>query len=66
MKDWDHTWYRPGNWSLPGWWTSGPPVRGGRVATHAEQIEFFDSNFARNVLGHTGGITTPPKEISNA
>ena len=58
--DWEHSdWYRPGNWALPRWWTDGPPVRGGR-ATHAEQTVFYNGPFVRDVLGHTGGMTTPP------
>ncbi len=59
-NNWDHSWYRPGDWALPRWWTDGPPVRSGR-ATHADQVQFYNSDFVRNVLGHTGGMTTPPQ-----
>lgn len=59
----DHTWYTPGNWSLPAWWTSGVPMRTGHKATKADQEYFYNGPFVRNVLGHTGGLTkTPPTE----
>ena len=60
MDQWSHSWYRPGNWSLPRWWTDGPAMRDGR-ATHAEQAQFYNSDFVRNVLGHDGGMKTPPQ-----
>jgi len=44
---------------LPAWWTSGLPVRGG-VYTREDEIAFYSSDFVRDVLGHTGGITTLP------
>ena len=52
-------WYRPGDWSLPKWWTDHPPVRG-NVSTHADQVQFYSGPFVRNVLGHAGGHTRPP------
>ena len=55
-------WYRPGNWALPRWWTNGPWARDGRL-THAEQRVFYTGRFCREVLGHTGGMTTPPKPL---
>ena len=59
--DWERSsWYRPGDWALPGWWTSGPPVRDGR-ATYEEQVVFYNGWFVREVLGHKGGMTTLPK-----
>jgi len=42
------------------WWTEGPPVRSG-IATHEEQVIFYDSKFVRKILGHEGGITTLPQ-----
>ena len=59
MTQFDHTWYTPGNWSLPAWWTSGAPVRDGR-ATTADNEHFYNGPFVRNVLGHKGGTTTLP------
>lgn len=56
----DHSWYRPGNWSLPQWWTSGPPMRGGVIASYEDQLYFYNSSFVREVLDHKGGITTLP------
>lgn len=53
-------WYKPGDWELPAWWTDGPYSRDGR-ATYDEQVVFYNSNFCRESLGHTGGMTTPPK-----
>jgi hypothetical protein len=53
-------WYEPGDWSLPGWWTDGPPVRDNEPLNHAEMTAFYSSPFVRNVLGHKGGITKPP------
>ena len=58
---WDRTWYRPGDWSLPAWWTDGVLVRGNTRMTHAEQSAFYNGRFVREVLGHTGGITTLPR-----
>jgi hypothetical protein len=60
MDQWDHSWYRPGNWALPSWWTAGVPMRVGYKPTAAEQAYFYDSPFVRNVLGHSGGMTTLP------
>ena len=57
---WDHSWYSPGNWALPGWWTKGPPVREGERATYEEQEVFYSGWFVREVLGHKGGISTLP------
>ena len=54
-----HTWYAPGDWSLPDWWTSMPPGRTGGL-TRAEQKAFYGSLFARQVLGHHGGIAKLP------
>lgn len=60
-KQWERSsWYRPGNWSLPRWWTNGPPVRSGHRATHAEQQEFYNGWFVREVLGHKGGMSVLP------
>jgi len=56
------TWYRPGDWSLPAWWTTVPPGRGGKL-THAEQEEFYNGRFAREVLGHKGGLTRAPLDL---
>ena len=53
-------WYTPGDWKLPRWWTAGPPVRTGHKATYQELEEFYTGPFVVNVLGHTGGMTTPP------
>ncbi len=58
---WDHSWYSPGDWALPKWWTDGVNVRGSARMTHAEQREFYESRFVRDVLGHNGGITTLPR-----
>lgn len=58
---WDSSWYRPGDWGLPGWWTSMPPGRKGGL-TNAEQEVFYTSWFMREVLGHTGGLRTLPGE----
>jgi len=57
---WSHSWYRPGDWSLPTWWTQDIGVRSGR-STYAEQVAFYESRFVRDVLGHKGGITTLPR-----
>ncbi len=59
MNQLSTSWYQPGSWSLPKWWTEGPPIRGG-VATHAQQVTFFSGAFVRNVLKHQGGIDTLP------
>jgi len=59
MNDWNNTWYSPGDWALPAWWTSGVPMRSGR-ATTADQRHFMNGPFVRNVLGHTGGMTVLP------
>ena len=53
----DHSWYTPGDWSLPAWWTSDAPVRDG-PATFDDNHFFFNGPFVRNVLGHTGGLTS--------
>lgn len=60
MTQFDHTWYTPGDWSLPDWWTAGVPMRVGHRATTADQHHFYNGPFVRNVLGHKGGMTTPP------
>lgn len=60
MTQFDHTWYTPGDWSLPQWWTSGVTMRTGYTPTTADQQYFFNSPFVRNVLGHKGGMTTLP------
>jgi len=60
QSDWHSSWYTPGDWKLPAWWTDGPPVRSGR-ASHAQQTEFYDSWFVREVLKHKGGIRTLPR-----
>jgi len=57
------TWYRPGNWSLPEWWTNATG-RGVRL-THTEQEVFYNGQFVREVLGHEGGMTTTPKVETN-
>ena len=58
--EWERSsWYRPGNWALPRWWTNGPPVRDGR-ATYAEQEVFYSGWFVREVLNHKGGMSVPP------
>jgi hypothetical protein len=59
---WSHSWYEPGNWKLPEWWISDIPTRGDR-STWQEQNQFYSGPFVRNVLGHTGGISIPPKII---
>ena len=61
-----HSWYRPGDWSLPTWWTSGPPMRDAVRATMADQDYFYNSPFVRNVLGHKGGMTTLPATTRTA
>lgn len=53
-------WYEPGSWALPRWWTDGPPMRIGHRATYQELETFYNGAFVVNVLGHTGGMTTPP------
>ncbi len=58
--DWSHSWYSPGDWALPDWWTEGSPARSGRM-THSEQTDFYASPFIVNVIGHSGGITTLPR-----
>lgn len=61
QMEWERSsWYRPGNWSLPRWWTNGPSARSGRM-THAEQKVFYDGWFVRNVLNHKGGMSTLPE-----
>lgn len=52
--------YRPGDWALPRWWTD-PPLARGRRMTHREQHDFYNGQFVREVLGHTGGMTKLPK-----
>ena len=59
-------WYVPGDWSLPKWWTDGPVARGNGRLTHAEQVTFYSSPFVRNVLQHSGGITSLPTMIKCA
>ena len=59
MNEFAHTWYEPGNWLLPKWWTDTPPVRRGKL-TYAEQSAFYSGRFVREVLGHEGGITRLP------
>ena len=62
MMQWERSpWYRPGNWSLPRWWTDGMLVRGKTRMTHAEQETYYNSAFVRDVLNHDGGITRPPR-----
>ena len=58
-----HSWYRPGNWALPAWWTSDAPVRDA-PASFDDNNTFFNGPFVRNVLGHKGGMTTLPKTES--
>lgn len=60
MTRFDHTWYTPGDWALPQWWTNGVVMRTGHKPSTADQHYFYNSPFVRNVLGHTGGMTTPP------
>jgi len=48
---------------LPKWWTAGPPTRGSKRATHAEQKVFYEGWFAREVLGHKGGMTKMPELV---
>jgi len=60
MDEYNHTWYNPGDWKLPGWWTNGPPGRDGR-ATYEEQVGFYGSEFVQKTLGHRGGMTSPPQ-----
>jgi len=55
-------WYEPGNWSLPDWWTDWPPARSGHKWTYQELETFYSGWFVIEVLGHTGGMTTLPKE----
>ena len=57
------TFYRPGDWSLPLWWTEGTSGRNGRL-TRAEQEVFYNGWFCRKVLGHTGGLTRHPLDLS--
>ena len=59
MKDWSHSWYTPGDWKLPAWWTDELPTRDGR-SSHADQVRHFNSHWVVNVLGHDGGITRAP------
>lgn len=59
--DFDNTWYQPGDWKLPKWWTDGVTMRVGFKASTADQEYFYNSDFVRNVLGHKGGMTTLPK-----
>jgi hypothetical protein len=66
MTQFEHTWYTPGDWSLPAWWTAGPPIRDAARATMADQDYFYNSSFVRNVLGHKGGMTTPPPTTRRA
>ena len=58
---WTTSWFTPGDWALPTWWTDNPPIRGGGQATHQQQADFFNGNFVKNVLHHKGGITTLPQ-----
>jgi len=64
MTEFDRTWYKPGDWSLPAWWTSDAPIRIGFKATTADNDHFLNGPFVRNVLGHKGGMTTLPKTES--
>jgi hypothetical protein len=59
--DWSHSWYRPGDWALPTWWTEGPPLRDAGTATYQEQEAFYNSKFVRENLGYTGGMTGLPR-----
>ena len=48
---------------LPGWWTKYPPARPGHRWTYQELENFYNGDFVREVLGHTGGMTViPPME----
>jgi len=58
-----NSWYKPGPWRLPAWWTSMPPGRKGRL-THAEQAAFYSGWFVRDILGHKGGITVLPETVN--
>ena len=60
-RQWDRSWYTPGDWALPTWWTAGVQVRGAVPMTHAQQQAFYSGPFVRDVLGHSGGLTTLPK-----
>lgn len=60
MTDFAHTWYKPGNWALPDWWTGGVVMRVGFKPSTADQDHFYNGPFVRNVLGHKGGMTTLP------
>lgn len=62
--DWSHSWYEPGDWELPQWWTAGVTVRQGFATTFEDQQYFYNSNFVRNVLKHEGGMNRLPKPIS--
>ena len=52
--------YLAGDWRLPKWWTSDPPVRTGYTCSYQELVKYYSSPFVVNVLGHKGGITTLP------
>jgi len=54
------SWYKPGKWKLPDWWLNGDNGRKG-ILTYSEQKAFYSGSFCRNVLNHSGGITTLPK-----
>ena len=54
------SWYKPGDWSLPNWWTSMPPSKKGKL-THTEQVAFYSGWFVREILGHKNGITVFPE-----
>lgn len=58
--DFDNTWYKPGDWKLPTWWTAGVQVRVGFTPTYADQVYFYNGPFVKNVLNHTGGMTKLP------
>ena len=60
MDQYNNTWYQPGDWKLPKWWTDLPPARNDRM-TRDEQKAFYEGSFVVVVLGHCGGITRPPR-----
>jgi len=66
MTQFDHTWYTPGDWALPRWWTNGPPMRDPGRVSMADQQHFYNSSFVRNVLGHKGGMATLPATTRSA
>lgn len=54
-------WYRPGNYSLPKWWTGGVCIRVGYKPTFEDQEYFYNSRFMKEIIGHKGGMTQLPK-----